>query len=133
MDNFTLSRANVANLYISASVFFTFLSLIHSSLPAQYVAILSHTFPRLCHLRLMLPTFIIFWITFHHFCLQRKATISCFSICRLFSGYRLPHSISHRKPIPWLATYFLQSLYKRKASPSVSISSWPYCTFSYDR
>ena len=35
-------------------------------------------------------------------------------------------------PIPWIATYFLQSLYTRRASTSASISFWPFCTFLHD-
>ena len=52
MGSFTLSRANVTNLHLSASVLFTSLSLTQSSLLVQSVAILSQTFPRLCHLHL---------------------------------------------------------------------------------
>ena len=61
-----------------------------------------------------------------------NATISCFSICRILLRERLPHWISHRKPIPRLATNFLQSLHTGKASPSAAIASWPSCTFLYD-
>ena len=36
-------------LYFSSDEFCFFLAIIQSSLPAQHVTILSHTFPRLCH------------------------------------------------------------------------------------
>ena len=37
-------------LYLSLGEFCSSLAIIQSSLPAQHVAIVSHTFPRLCHL-----------------------------------------------------------------------------------
>ena len=48
-DNFILSRTAVTNWFLSSIVFFLSRALIQSSSPAQSVAILSHTFPRLCH------------------------------------------------------------------------------------
>ena len=44
-----LSRANMTNLCLSASVFFPLLFPIQSLVPAHSAAILSHTAPRLCH------------------------------------------------------------------------------------
>ena len=121
VDSFALARANVTNLYISTSVLFTF----PFSHPFFFTCPVCGNF--IPHVTLVLPSCMIFWITFHHFCLQGMPPYRTTPSIDFFEGCRLPHWVSHRKPIPWLATYFLQSLHTRRASPSVSISSWPYC------
>ena len=52
VDSFVLLRTNVTNLYFSSVVFFFLLASIQLSLPAHIVAILSHTFSRLCQIHL---------------------------------------------------------------------------------
>ena len=124
--SFTQSRAKVANVHVLTMVCFILRALIQSSSPAHSAAILSQTFPRLCHHHLCFhlvwlsgSSFIIFGCKeHHHLVLLHLLT---------FSRYQLPHWIFHRRPIPLLAMCFLQSLRTERVRTSVFISSWPSC------
>ena len=84
-------ECDVTNCVSSASAYLFFLGLIQSSFPAQSVAILSQTFPRLCHLHLCFllvwlhgSSFIIFvCVDCHHLVLLRLKTLFKLSITAL--------------------------------------------------
>ena len=105
----TIKCANVTNFFSSASAHL-FLSLIHSSFLAQSVAILSHTFPRLCHLHLCFHTV---WL--HGSSLIPLACMDCHLLVLLHLETLYMVSItawvllSHT--LPWLTTDFRQSLH----------------------
>ena len=95
----------MTNLYLSFGEVCSFRFIIQSFSPAQHVAIMSHTFPRLCqpnlcfHLegfRDLLSSFLCVGI----------ATMPYFSTFSFSSGYQSPHSMFDCRPTPWRATYF---------------------------
>ena len=81
VDSFTLSSADVTNLYISGSVLFNFRALILSSLPTHSVAIfVPGTFTTIVPCPLVLPSCMMFLDLASSFQLALNATISCFSM-----------------------------------------------------
>ena len=90
---------------------FFFLTLIQFFWPAHLEAILSHTFPRLCH-PLYASILCGFRDLLSSFLFLGSATMPYLSIQRLSSGTQSPHSFHRRIPIPWHATCFPHFSYK---------------------